>query len=670
MDYYKLGIEKLKADEDSAAFELFTKGMKENDPKCVFLVGTMHLSDRYPIKNVSLGWELRKKAVDSLKTLADCGDEVAVNMLGDYYLAENNPERDVNKGIDYLSLGVDLGNKISALRLADYYCDNNEYEKAHKFYKLALERGEIEAYGALGEFYEYGRGCEKNLDLAFKYYKEGAEKGDVFSTRCLADIYYDGDYVTQDKRKAAELYLIAANGGSLVCYHNAYLAYEELNEIEKAKSILELGVKHNEPTCCNDLALLLEADEDNGEFQTNCARIIDLYKKAIKGGDNYAKGNLGIFYYLHADCENEYRSAAKYLEEAIEGKTEDISCYFYLGELYRLGELGKKNYPKARYYYEQARALGYNCNYSLEILSRDERLEKFYQEALRQGYSYSEARRYARECYENSVPAGETRAFINYINSISNLSLKDRKALIQEELRKDLAEVWDYLEGDVKKFLVTGLFIYSVFIGMGYEDYQNLDFSPVINQLSKAYELILKKYFFVDFISYLEKKSISPTSFMSSSTKKNVIVESFNDGSHTIVKYADIDEDIQSSFTLGSFPYIVESGNVGDKDSLGYPVPSARTNAVMSEKRVNKYLYDYVLEIFDDTAFPNDAFCSSATNYLIDLACDTRAIASRRNPSSHSSAMNENEAEVCADYLIKVRKVIYNLIIKIKPENR
>ena len=55
-------------------------------------------------------------------------------------------------------------------------------------------------------------------------------------------------------------------------------------------------------------------------------------------------------------------------------------------------------------------------------------------------------------------------------------------------------------------------------------------------------------------------------------------------------------------------------------------------------------------------------------NFLMDLACDTKTIMDRRNPSAHGEFMSIDEAELCADYLIKVKKVIYNFMCKIKRE--
>lgn len=56
-------------------------------------------------------------------------------------------------------------------------------------------------------------------------------------------------------------------------------------------------------------------------------------------------------------------------------------------------------------------------------------------------------------------------------------------------------------------------------------------------------------------------------------------------------------------------------------------------------------------------------------NYIIDLATDVKDIKKIRNPAAHSDTMTCAHAEVCGDYLIKVRKLICNILSKIKDSN-
>jgi hypothetical protein len=76
---------------------------------------------------------------------------------------------------------------------------------------------------------------------------------------------------------------------------------------------------------------------------------------------------------------------------------------------------------------------------------------------------------------------------------------------------------------------------------------------------------------------------------------------------------------------------------------------------------------------FADELFKEDAFSlanreKEIVNYLVDLAADVRDIKKIRNPAAHSDTMTCAQAEVCGDYLIKVRKLICNILSKIKDE--
>ena len=46
-----------------------------------------------------------------------------------------------------------------------------------KWYTLAAEKGNAWAQDNLGSFYEYGKGVEKDMEVALSWYKKAAERG-------------------------------------------------------------------------------------------------------------------------------------------------------------------------------------------------------------------------------------------------------------------------------------------------------------------------------------------------------------------------------------------------------------------------------------------------------------------------------------------------------------
>jgi hypothetical protein len=77
--------------------------------------------------------------------------------------------------------------------------------------------------------------------------------------------------------------------------------------------------------------------------------------------------------------------------------------------------------------------------------------------------------------------------------------------------------------------------------------------------------------------------------------------------------------------------------------------------------------YEYVDEIFNDSAFSKDERAQEITAFivnLIELVEDIRK--NLRNEADHANLMNVGHAEICGNILYKTRKVIYNLISKLK----
>ncbi|RIA85475.1 hypothetical protein C1645_781783 [Glomus cerebriforme] len=66
----------------------------------------------------------------------------------------------------------------------------------------------------LGEFYESGKGVNKNEIRAFDFYKKAAEKGNINGKYKLGYYYLNGVIVNIDKGKAFSLYKEAAEGGN------------------------------------------------------------------------------------------------------------------------------------------------------------------------------------------------------------------------------------------------------------------------------------------------------------------------------------------------------------------------------------------------------------------------------------------------------------------------
>ena len=116
-----------------------------------------------------------------------------------------------------------------------YYGDTDaEEEKGVTYLKKAHELGHLEAADKLGDYYNY---VNKDPDKAVKWYREGVIRGDGDAMAALGHLYEGGKYLEEDKAKAFELFQKAANmenDGGLYntgrFYKNGYIVDQDVSQ--------------------------------------------------------------------------------------------------------------------------------------------------------------------------------------------------------------------------------------------------------------------------------------------------------------------------------------------------------------------------------------------------------------------------------------------------------
>ena len=87
-------------------------------------------------------------------------------------------------------------------------------DEAYKCYCKAYDLGSKRVLSCLGACYEFGIGCEQDMDKAMELFRRGAEMGDGLSQMSLAEIYDEGrGGVEQDPKEALRLYREASKNG-------------------------------------------------------------------------------------------------------------------------------------------------------------------------------------------------------------------------------------------------------------------------------------------------------------------------------------------------------------------------------------------------------------------------------------------------------------------------
>ncbi|UUM29540.1 tetratricopeptide repeat protein [Vibrio japonicus] len=122
--------------------------------------------------------------------------------------------------IQKLNVMAEQGDKLAQYYAGYYYYDNYEYKKAANYFLKAGEQGHAHSYYVLGVMLLT---TSDNDELAIEYYTKAAELDHDYATVYLANFYYVGDYVKQDKRKAFYWYKKLADRKHVVTAW-AYLA--------------------------------------------------------------------------------------------------------------------------------------------------------------------------------------------------------------------------------------------------------------------------------------------------------------------------------------------------------------------------------------------------------------------------------------------------------------
>jgi TPR repeat protein len=156
-----------------------------------------------------------------MECFVECGNGVAMFNLGKLYahhykkaIKNEVVVFDYEKAMKYYKMAIDKGIGRAMNNLGNMYevgkgVERN-YEEAIKYYRMALGKGVGRAMLHLGDMYFYGRGIEQNYEEAIKYYKMAVTRGDDFAMWLMGDAYEFGRGVEQNYKKARKYYKMAS----------------------------------------------------------------------------------------------------------------------------------------------------------------------------------------------------------------------------------------------------------------------------------------------------------------------------------------------------------------------------------------------------------------------------------------------------------------------------
>lgn len=129
-------------------------------------------------------------------------------------------------------------------------CVLRDYEKAHEFYKIDADKGNVDAMNNLGSLLE----AEGNIKEAIKYYEIAVEKGDEDAPNYLGNLYENENMI----KKAIKYYKIAVDNYYVQRNNNIGRLLEKLGKEDEAIKFYKVAYENNYSENAYNLGCLMQ----------------------------------------------------------------------------------------------------------------------------------------------------------------------------------------------------------------------------------------------------------------------------------------------------------------------------------------------------------------------------------------------------------------------------
>lgn len=249
---------------------------------------------------------------------------------------------DMDNAIKYMTLAAEMGCVEAMTSLGEMYCGGYgveaDEEEALKWYKLAVERGDI---SAIEYFEEFGLDySEEPLELCIKFAENGVTD---------AQLYLAEKYENEDLEESLKWYKLAAERGDRrAIYHLGYMYYRG-DEVEQSYQEAYYwfdkdGFRDLPYYICADMYFYVEK---------NYTHAFKLYHFALQQGVEEAGYKIGEMYYYGLGTEQDYGKAFEFLKY-YDGEFDESlfdwappHVHRMLGEMYQNGWGVEKNLQEA-----------------------------------------------------------------------------------------------------------------------------------------------------------------------------------------------------------------------------------------------------------------------------------------------------------------------------------
>ena len=322
--------------EDEANYEkaraLFEKAAAGDKGVAMYFLGTLYRLGRGVEQDADMAEQWYRQAAERLAAEAADGDSEAMYYMGLLCSNGYGLDKDLEQAERWLKQSSDAGNDSATLALAGlYYSSLDRQEEAFALYQQAAEAGNDSAAYTLGELYF----ARDDMDQAENWYRKAIELGNARGYNRMGSVCARrGDFAGQ--LEWVQKYVEAVGEEGYVSLGNAY------------------------------------GNVGDGE------KMMEWYQKAADLGYSDAYGNIGMAYvYGLGGIPQDGEKAVEYLEKGYENGWQYGA--FALGELYRQGEIVRKDLNKAVAWYEKIADTDPGAQAALESLAAE---RQAYDEAM------------------------------------------------------------------------------------------------------------------------------------------------------------------------------------------------------------------------------------------------------------------------------------------------
>ena len=335
----------------------------------------------------------------------------------------------------------------------------------------------------------------QNINKAIYYFSLCSNQNNIFAQLLLAEIYYEGEYVTKNINKAIHYYSLAAKNGNYIAQLNLGLIYYEGQHVPKdiSKAIHYLSLSSNQ---MNSLAQFwlgyIYYLEDSVQQNINKA----VYYLTLSSNQNNrdAQFHLGLIYFEGKLIKQDIKKAVYLI--MLSAKNGNKMANFLTGVFYHEGKYVNQDIEKAIHYYKEASS--FNIQYAknnLGIIFKNGFYEKvsknnglaieYFREAIHQKGDYISMYNLAHlYLYEDPVENSIDKSIKLLSNSYMKGFLPSQILLCLALIKKygnDSAKLLDD-ENNIPSDIIQKIKIYRLDFDRKYESYRKIDFLYGCNQ--------------------------------------------------------------------------------------------------------------------------------------------------------------------------------------------